>query len=103
MQQETLAHEGVHAFFSPRSGPFMEIRQNIGQFAYDNSGLVRGLEEMMAEGYAQYRVTGSLSNGIIRGFSYPFALGYVSPGRFALEAAGYLGLLGGSVYYAQQN
>jgi hypothetical protein len=90
-QATTLAHESVHSFLTPRSGPFVGFRQQLGQFAYDNSQLVRFSEEVAAQTYA----TGSLRLGIQHGFNPYYQ---ISIGGLATEGAVYGGAVGGGFY-----
>jgi hypothetical protein len=93
MLQETVAHEGVHRFFSPRNtGPINRFRALVGEQAYGRSHLVRYIEEGLAEGIA----TGSLRTGL----TYPVRAGYVTPGRTLLEGGLYLGGTSGSAWGA---
>ncbi|WCJ60972.1 hypothetical protein NXS98_07590 [Fontisphaera persica] len=98
-QLSTLRHESVHAFFSPRgSGPVATFRQNLGQWGYDNSQLLRFTEEAIAETYG--------SGSLLQGLRHPFVNGYgITPGGLLLEGgvvgggifgAGYLGSQGGN-------
>ncbi len=99
VQASTLRHEGVHSFFSPKgSGSVATFRQNLGQWGYDNSQLLRFTEEAIAETYG--------SGSLIQGLRHPLMNGYgISAGGLSLEGgaigggilgAGYLGYqLGG--------
>lgn len=83
-QLSTLRHESVHSFFSPRgSGPVSTFRQNLGQWGYDNSQLLRFTEEAIAETYG--------SGSLLQGLRHPFVNGYVSPGGVLLEGGGLIG------------
>jgi RHS repeat-associated protein len=93
-QVSTLRHESVHAFFSPQgSGPVATFRQNLGQWGYDNSQLLRFTEEAIAETYG--------SGSLLQGLRHPLVNGYgISGGGLLLEGgavgaglfgAGYLG------------
>jgi hypothetical protein len=97
-QLSTLRHESVHAFFSPRgNGSVATFRQNLGQWGYDNSQLLRFTEEAIAETYG--------SGSLLQGLRHPFVNGYgITPGGLLLEGgvvgggifgAGYLGSQGG--------
>ena len=87
---ETVRHEAVHRFFSPRSGVVGNIHADIGMTAYQRSHLVRFLEEGIAESVA----TGSLR----RGFAFPLTHGYVSGTRVFIEGIGYVTIVGGTAY-----
>lgn len=57
-QALALYHEKVHQFLTPKFLPLREFRLNIRWEAYNRSQLLRYLEEVMAESYAQMRVNG---------------------------------------------
>jgi RHS repeat-associated protein len=57
-QALALYHEMVHSWFSPRIGPFRVLRAKIIGFGYNNSSLLRYLEEALAESHARVRVRG---------------------------------------------
>jgi len=93
--KETIAHESVHRFFSPRPRSFFVVpRAYFGAIMYKNSYLVTFLEEATAEAWAK----GSL----LRGLKFPFQgpEPYVTGGRLALEAGGSIVLTGGLAYGA---
>lgn len=93
--RETVVHEGVHRFFSPRNtGPINRFRAFVGEQAYGRSHLVRYIEEGLAEGIA----TGSLRTGL----TYPVRAGYVTPGRTLLEGGLYLGGSAGAAWGAYE-
>lgn len=82
-QRLTLLHELVHRYFSPRTGPFRQIRAELNISGYSRSALLRYLEEAMAEGYAQLKV-----NGVAAGFEglrFPIQGGYVTVSQLAGE------------------
>jgi hypothetical protein len=91
-QVATLRHEGVHAFFSPKgTGPMARARQALGQWGYDNSQLLRFIEEAIAE----TRSSGSL----IQGLRHPLVNGYgITLGGLAVEGTIYGGSLFGLGY-----
>ena len=95
MQRRVLLHESVHRSLTARSGRLASYRQALTRAGYSRSHLLRGVEEMLAEGYSVYRTTGSIAQAISQGFRYPFAESYVNAARFAVEAAGYSVALGG--------
>src|SRR4030042_918437 len=103
MQRATLLHESVHRTLTARSGPLVAFRQWLTQVGYHHSHLLRGTEEMLAQGYAVYATTGSARHAMARGFMYPFLVGDAAPVRYALEAIGYAGLVSaaplGAYYY----
>jgi hypothetical protein len=81
---ETVRHEKVHAFLSPKQGTlFAEARANFGMFGYNNSSLLRYIEEAAAETVG----TGSLYQGL----KFPVTHGYVTHGNVLLEAGAYSG------------
>jgi hypothetical protein len=86
---ETLLHEGVHQFFSPR-GFLVNVRAKIGMWGYRNSHLIKYMEEAMAETVG----TGSLRAGL----AFPVTHGYVTTPRVVVEALVYLGIVGGGAY-----
>jgi len=90
---ETVAHESVHRFLSPRSGPFQNLRATVMEAGYENSHFLRYVEEALAETYA----TGSLRQGL----AFPLQGGYgLSVTRIAIEGGGYIIVVGGSSYGA---
>jgi hypothetical protein len=91
---ETVRHEGVHRFFSPKSGPLKELRADIGMAAYRRSHLVRYAEEAIAETIG----TGSLR----RGLALPLHGYGISTTRLATEAVGYIGITAGAAYGSYQ-
>ena len=94
-QRETLIHEGVHRFFTAKNGPLVGFRQWLTKQGYTKSQFLRGVEEMLAQGYARYRVSGSFGKAIGEGLAFPFTNGYVTPGRFFLEGGV---AVGGTIY-----
>ena len=47
--RETVRHEGVHRFFSPGTGPLLELRADVGMWGYQRSHLLRYTEKVLAE------------------------------------------------------
>ena len=90
-QQITLDHESVHAFFSPKLGPFRQIRARLARSGYNRSPLLRYLEEAMAESYAQMRATGF--KGIITGVKFPMKNGYLSAQQTQVMFGTFLGIV----------
>lgn len=82
-QRITLLHELVHRFFSPRVGPFRQIRAQASMSAYMRSSLLRYLEETLAEGYAQLRVHGLVK--ALQAYRFPLNGGYVTVSQLAAE------------------
>jgi RHS repeat-associated protein len=96
-QAETLAHESVHAFLTPQSGSFVQARQWLGQFGYDNSAFLQGTEEIMAQTYA----SGKLSEGLAHAFNGEYKVRgstVVTPWNYMGEAALGAGSVGGLTY-----
>jgi hypothetical protein len=99
-QKLTLLHELVHRYFSPRIGPFLRIRAELRISAYQRSALLRYLEEVLAECYAQLRVNGLAK--AIETWRFPLPQkgyeGYVTLSQLATEgtAIGSI-LLGGTL------
>jgi hypothetical protein len=93
-QARTLIHEQVHSFFTPR-GIGQRIRASIRIDLYNNSFLVKYVEEAIAESVAQIATGGSLRQGL----QFPISHGYVTPVRTIIEGiittAGISGLLYG--------
>jgi hypothetical protein len=96
-QRATLLHELVHRFFSPRIGPFRQLRAELNMSAYLRSAILRYLEEALAEGYAQLRIYG-LANAL-GAIKFPLQAGYVSVSQLAAEgrAIGTIAL-GGTIF-----
>lgn len=94
--EETVRHEGVHRFLSPRPTSFLgEARANFGQAAYWNSNFLRYTEEAIAETIG--------SRNLWQGLKHPFHPGYdISKTGLFLEGAGYTGLLGGSIWLGSE-
>lgn len=97
-QRLTLFHELIHRYFSPRIGPFRQLRAEINMSAYSRSALLRYLEEALAEGYAQLRVHG-LANAL-GAVKFPLQGGYVTVSQIATEglAIGTI-ILGGTLFH----
>jgi hypothetical protein len=97
-QRITLLHELVHRYFSPRTGPFRQLRAQINMSAYERSALLCYLEETLAEGYAQLRVNGFAS--ALETIRFPLKAGYVTASELASEgrAIGTISL-GGTLLY----
>ena len=90
---ETVRHEGVHRFFSAKTGPLRELRAKWGIRGYHKSHLLRYVEEAIAESFG----TDSLAIGL----SYPLRGGYeLSMIRVLAEGVGYVIVVGGATYGA---
>jgi len=97
-QRAVLFHELVHRFFSPRFGPFRQLRAEINIAAYNRSALLRYLEEAMAEGYGQLKVHGLES--ALGAFRFPIKNGYVTVSRLTAEGLSIGTItLGGTLFY----
>jgi hypothetical protein len=96
-QRLTLFHELVHRFFSPRAGPFQQIRAELRMSAYARSALLKYLEEALAEGYGQLQVHGLAQ--ALDAIRFPLAGGYVTVSQLAAEgtAIGTI-VLGGTLF-----
>jgi hypothetical protein len=82
-----MRHEAVHAWLSPRgNGAFTAFRQNLGQWGYNNSQLLRYTEEALAQGYA--------TRSVLQGAQFPLANGYVTGSGLLLEG----GVVGAGAY-----
>ena len=99
-QALVLYHEQVHSLLSPKLMALREQRADFGMAGYQNSALLRYLEEALAETYAQLRVNGI--KGLPAGVRFPIANGYVSLRAVATEAsigaAGVTIVIGGIVF-----
>jgi hypothetical protein len=105
---ETMRHEAVHAFLSPRgNGPVGTFRQNAGQWGYDNCAFLNATEEMAAQWYA----TGSLRNAWNHAFNGAYRVrvrpdgtggAVVTPWRWAAEGATGAAVGGGLIYGSYQ-
>lgn len=92
---ETVRHETVHSFLSPRNGPFRDLRASLKAWGYENSHLLRYTEEAAAETFA----TGSLRTGL----AFPLQAGYdIVKTQLALEGAAYVGGTAGLGYGSYQ-
>lgn len=96
---QTVIHEGVHRFFTPLgTGSVATLRQSIGMWGYQNSHLLRFLEE----GLAQSAATGSYATGFrwISSFSGTGLYNNLSLWRVFGEGALYVGGTGAAAYGA---
>lgn len=82
-QRVTLYHEWIHRVLSPKLGPFRELRAQLNASRYNRSGILRYLEEALAEAYGNYRVYGIKSS--IVGITFPLEGGYVTISQLAAE------------------
>jgi hypothetical protein len=84
---ETVLHERVHQFFTPKFYFLRDIRVQINIEAYNRSYLLRFVEEALAEGYALLRMRG---RGVLAAISFPVRNGYVTVAKMGQEAAGFV-------------
>ncbi len=75
-----------------------EFRANARMTAYQRSGLMKYLEEALAETVAQVKVNGPRASSFIEGLRFPIASGYVTLSRVVTEAAIGTIAYGGIVY-----
>jgi hypothetical protein len=96
--KETLLHELVHRFFSPRFALLRRFRAQLNIDAYARSWLMRYLEETMAEGFAQLRANGLLAS--FKAIYFPITEGYVTLSQVVNEGnvIGTLTLAGRRIY-----
>jgi len=85
VKAETILHERVHQFFTPKLYFLRDIRVRLNIEAYNRSYLLRYLEETLAEGYALLRVRGA---GLVAAVSFPVRNGYVTIAKMGQEVAG---------------
>ena len=83
---QTLRHEGVHSFFSSKN----PTRARIGYFGYENSNVLKYLEEAIAEGFA--------TKNVFLGARFPLENGYVTPNGLIFES----GIWGGGIFYTYE-
>jgi len=84
-QQLARIHEIVHSFLSPRFILLRNFRAQLKAQSISRSALLTYLEEALAETIAQLRVNGL--DGLLTGFKFPIANGYVSVQQLAVEGA----------------
>ncbi len=97
-QRLVLYHEQVHQFLSPKIAPLRNFRADLNMAGYNQSSLLRYVEEALAESYAQMRVNGL--KGLPVGLRFPIANGYVTVSAVATEAGILVGtvVVGGVAY-----
>ncbi|HET6280671.1 MAG TPA: hypothetical protein VFH73_06895 [Polyangia bacterium] len=99
MIRQTLLHERVHAFLTPRLYFMRRIRIKVAMEGYNRSYLLRYLEEALAETYALVRTEGMGS--VVEGLKFPVQNGYVTVVSMTREATGILIgtiVVGGTTY-----
>lgn len=84
-QQIARIHEIVHSFLSPRFIFLRNFRAQLKAQSVSNSAFLTYIEEALAETIAQLRVNGL--NGLLTGFQFPVANGYVSVQQLVVEGA----------------
>jgi hypothetical protein len=90
---ETVRHEAVHRWLTPIGGSSVRVEARV--WGYQNSHLLKYLEEAAAQTYA----TGSLRQGL----AFPLNGAYgLSVRRIALEGGGYIIVVGGASYGAYE-
>jgi hypothetical protein len=82
-QQLTLYHELVHRWFSPKMGPFRQLRAQLAMSGYNRSSILMYLEEALAEGYGQLRMNGVAA--AFGAYKFPIQGGYVTVSQLASE------------------
>ena len=91
-------HELVHSALSPKFAILRTMRAELGMAAYNNSSLLRYVEEALAESYAQVKVNGVSALPI--GMRFPIENGYVEIRDVVTEAALGTVIIGGVTYGA---
>jgi hypothetical protein len=84
--RETLFHERVHQFLTPKLYFLREVRIKLMLEGYNRSYLLRYLEEAMAQTYALIRTKGLA--GTLEGIKFPVVNGYVTVTKLGGEVAG---------------
>ncbi len=88
LKTETILHEKVHAFLTPKLYPLRNLRITINWNGYAKSYLLRYLEEALAETIAQIGTYG-IKNAIV-GVKFPVREGYVTLAEMRVEVNGIL-------------
>ena len=97
--QQTLLHERVHRFLTPKLYFLREVRIKLAMEGYNRSYLLRYLEEALAETYALVKTVGRTA--ILEGIRFPVRNGYVTVLAMLREVQGILlgtVLVGGTTY-----
>ncbi len=74
--RETVLHEQVHSFLTPKLYILRELRAQIKIQGYHRSVILRYLEEAAAETYAQLRTKGLNMNAFLTGIHFPAGRNY---------------------------
>jgi hypothetical protein len=93
-KMETILHESVHSFFSPKLNALRELRASVVITGYTRLYLLQYLEEAMAQGYAAVRMRGLA--GVWEGITFPIRGRYVSIANFAASGK-YISAVAGMV------
>lgn len=88
LKTETILHEKVHAFLTPKLYPLRNLRVRLNWNGYAKSYLLRYLEEAIAETVAQVG-THRFRNAVV-GIKFPVKEGYVTLAEMGLEVKGIL-------------
>jgi hypothetical protein len=83
----TLYHERVHQFLTPKFYPLRNVRVRIAIGGYQQSYILRYLEEAIAQGVANLRMYGY---GVIDAVTFPVKNQYVTVAKMALEVRGHV-------------
>jgi hypothetical protein len=103
-KMETILHESVHSFLSPKLNALRELRASVMITGYSRLYLLKYLEEALAEGYAATRMRGV--SGVWEGITFPIKNEYVSiadlaaSGKYITAVAGMTVL--GRIYVSGQ-
>lgn len=89
-QQLARAHESVHQLLTPKLNVLRGLRGFLRAQGYNKSYLLRYLEEMLAETFAQLKVKGITSKNLFEGLQFPVSNGYVTITAMKAEAGGLL-------------
>lgn len=89
-QQLAKAHESVHQFLTPKLNILRGLRGFTRAQGYNRSYILRYLEEMFAETFAQFKVKGINRANFVEGFNFPVTNGYVTVTKLKAEAGGLL-------------
>lgn len=85
---ETLLHERVHQFLTPKLYFLRNVRVKAAMEGYNRSYILRYLEEAMAQTYALVKTRGA--GAALEGLRFPVKNGYVTVVAMASEARGVL-------------
>jgi len=96
--KKALLHEKGHRFFTPRAAFLRRFRAQLNVDAYARSCLMRYLEEMLVQGWAELRTEGLLS--AVKALYFPIQGGYLTLSQVITEGTviGTLTLAGEKIY-----